>query len=228
MPEPEPVAEDVWRVDLDQVNAYVLRTPEGPITVDAGMPGSAEAMKDAIRETGQDPAELQAVLVTHTDLDHVGGLAHLIEDTEAQVHVSPIAATILTGQRKVPWTNTKGLFQRVTNLFLDRPEPARMEIVDEGDEVHGLRVVATPGHGLGHLAYAREEDGVVFVGDLVRLDKAEPRFSPGFVNYDSEEAKESLRHLLATVERIEVVCAGHGEVMEEGARGELEGLAKER
>lgn len=221
---PEPIGEDAWWVDLERVNVYVLRTDEGPVTIDAGMPAHAEAIREAIRETGQDPDELQAVLVTHTDMDHVGGLADLVEGTEAEVHLSPIAATILTGQRDLPLLSTKGLFQRVTNKFVDRPEPARMEIVDEGEVVHGLRVIATPGHGLGHLAYARDEDGLVFIGDLVRLDRAEPRIAPGLINYDTDEAEASLAHLLDEVETIEVVCAGHGEPMSHEPRERLERL----
>lgn len=221
---PEPVGEDAWRVDLERVNAYVLRTDEGPITVDAGFPDTVDDLREAIRETGQDPDELQAVLVTHTDLDHVGGLAELVEGTDAEIHLSPVAATILTGQGELPWLSTKGLFQRVTNLFVDRPEPACMEIVDEGDRVHGLRVVATPGHGLGHLAFVRETDALVFAGDLVRLDREQPRIAPGFINYDTAEARESLAHLLDVVAEPRVVCSGHGEPLREDARERLERL----
>lgn len=221
---PEQVAEDAWRVDLERVNAYLIRTEEGLVAVDAGLPTSSEDVHAAIEEIGEDPANLAAVLVTHTDLDHVGGLVDLVEGTEATVYLSPIAAEILTGQRRPPWLSTKGLFQRVTNRFVDAPEPARMEIVDDGDVVHGLRVLATPGHGLGHLSFAREHDGLVFIGDLVRLDREQPRIAPGFINYDTDEAEESLKHLLETLDNVQIVCAGHGEVMVEDPRERLERL----
>lgn len=221
---PEPVADDAWWVDLDHVNAYVLETEEGPVLVDAGLPRSTEDLREAIEETGQDPAELAAVLVTHTDIDHVGGLAELVHGTEAEVHVSPVAAEILTGQRKPPWLNTKGLFQRVMNRFVETPEPERMAIVEDGDQVHGFQVLATPGHGMGHLSFARERDGLVFVGDLVRLDKAQPRIAPPYINYDTDEAEASLRHLLDTVGNIETVCSGHGEPLRDDPRERLERL----
>lgn len=221
---PEPVVEDVWRIDLGHVNAYLIATDEGPLLVDAGLPGKADEIREAIRETGQDPEDLQAVLVTHTDLDHVGALADLLEGNQAQVYLSPVAAEILTGQHELPWLSSKALFQRVTARFVDAPPVVRFEPVDEDEQVHGLRVIATPGHGLGHVCFVREADGLVFAGDLVHLDRAEPRIAPWVINYDTDQAGNSLRHLLEEVEHIQTVCAGHGPPMEEDARERLERL----
>lgn len=220
---PEPVTEDAWRIDLDQVNAYILKTSEGPVLVDTGLPGGEEAVRRHVRATGQAPEELAAVLVTHTDLDHVGNLASLVEGTRASIHLSPTAANVLDGGARLPWLSTKGLFQRLTGLFVDPPDPQRFDTVEEGDSVLGFRVVETPGHGLGHLAFGRE-DGLVFVGDLVRLDEDQPRLSPAFVNYDTDQARRSLEHMLETLEEIAIVCAGHGEPMVDDARERLERL----
>lgn len=226
---PEPVGDDAWRVDLGRVgparvNAYLLRTGAGPVAIDAGFGHTVDELEDAIRATGQDPAELQAVLVTHTDPDHVGGLAQLTAGTDARVHLSSTAAAILTGQHELPWLNTKGIFQRAAEPFVDEVEPARMAIVEEGDLVHGLRVVATPGHGLGHLAYVREADGLVFLGDLVRMTRGKPHIAPGFINYDTGQARESLGHLLDVIAEPRVACSGHGPPLREDARVLLERL----
>jgi hydroxyacylglutathione hydrolase len=37
----------------------------------------------------------------------------------------------------------------------------------EGDDVAGFRVVETPGHSAGHLAFWRESDGVLILGDVL-------------------------------------------------------------
>lgn len=220
---PERVTDGVWRVDLGNVNAYLLETEAGPVAVDAGMPGDVEDLREAIGEVGYAPEDLQAVLVTHTDLDHVGGLAALVEDNGATVHLSPVAAKLITGERSPPWLSTKGLLQRIASPWLESPPADRLHILQDGDRVHGLRVVETPGHALGHLSFVDEGRGVCFIGDLIR---AEGRlgFPSGLINYDSDQLRASLEHLLDAAPGIDVVCAGHGDPVLEDAHGALEAL----
>ncbi len=45
----------------------------------------------------------------------------------------------------------------------------------EGDEVAGFRVLDTPGHSPGHVAYWRESDGVLICGDVMRSCPDETR-----------------------------------------------------
>lgn len=219
---PELVAEDVWWIDLGHVNAYVIDHDEGPVLVDAGLPSSPDEIHAALRELGFDPLDLHAVVVTHTDLDHVGGLAELVDGTDARVFLSEIAALLLTGETELPWLNTKGLFQRVTGYFVDPPATERITTVPDGGEVLGLEAIATPGHGLGHMSFARE-DGVVFVGDLVRLE-GEPTIAPSVVNYDTDQARESLATLLERVPSLQTALAGHGEPLTERARERLQAV----
>lgn len=225
---PERVTDGVWWVDLGNVNAYIVETEAGPIAVDAGMPGDADELREAISEVGLDPGALRAVLVTHTDLDHVGGLADLLEGTDAQAYASPVARELLTGERKPPWLSTKGLFQRVTSPWLDPPPPDRIAEIRDGDRVHGMLAVETPGHALGHTAFVDEPRGVCFIGDLVRQESEHPTVPPRFINYDTGRIRTSLEHLLDQAPGIEIVCAGHGEPVRTDAREELERLLDHR
>lgn len=213
---PARVTDGVHRIDCGNVNAYLVETEEGPVLVDAGMPGDVERIREAITSTGADPADLHAVLVTHTDLDHVGGLAALTAGTDARIHLSQTAAELLTGERKPPWLSTKGLFQRATNPWLDPPPPERFEIVEDGDRVGGFAVVATPGHALGHLSFVDIDRRTCFIGDMVRTEGG-IRFPPSVINYDGGQLRASLAHLLETAPGFEIVCAGHGPpVVEDG------------
>lgn len=220
---PEPVTERVWRVDLGRVNAYLVDTDEGPVAVDAGMPGDHDEMCEAMRQVELDPDALRRVLVTHTDLDHVGGLASLVEGTDATIHVSRAAAEILTGERKPPWLSTKGLFQRLTSPWLDPPSPGRLETVEDEDEIDRFVALSTPGHALGHLAFVHVDERVCFIGDLIRAE-GEIAFPPGVINYDGDELRASLRHLLDRAPGFDVVCAGHGEPVRQDAYGTLKRL----
>ncbi len=220
---PEPVTEHVWRVDLGRVNAYLVDTDEGPVAVDAGMPGDHDEMREAMRQADLDPGALSRVLVTHTDLDHVGGLAALVAETDATIHLSPAAAEILTGERKPPWLSTKGLFQRLTSPWLDPPSADRFELTRDGDEIDRFVALATPGHALGHLAFVHVDHRVCFIGDLIRAE-GEIAFPPRVINYDADELRASLAHLLDRAPGFEVVCAGHGDPVLEDGYGTLKRL----
>lgn len=218
-----PVADGIWWLDLGNVNAYLVDTPEGPVAVDAGMPAHAERIREAIHKVGLIPGDLYAVLVTHTDLDHVGGLAELVEGTEATIHLSQTSADLLTGERSPPWLSTKGLFQRMTNPWLNRPEAERFHVVEDGETIGPFTAIDTPGHALGHMVYVHVDERVCFIGDLVRAE-GEVALPPGVINYDTDEIRASLEHLLETAPGFEIVCSGHGEPVREDAYAELKRL----
>lgn len=217
------IADGIWWLDLGNVNAYLVDTPEGPVAVDSGMPAHAERIREGMREAGLAPSDLHAVLVTHTDLDHVGGLAKLVEGTEATIHLSQISGDLLTGERSPPWLSTKGLFQRMTNPWVDRPDADRFHVVEDGEEIGPFTAIETPGHALGHMAYVHVDERVCFIGDLVRAE-GEVTVPPRVINYDTGEIQESLAHLLETAPGFETVCAGHGEPVRKEGYAELKRL----
>ena len=77
-PGPDPVAPDALRVavlDVGQGDSILLQPGDGdPILVDTGPPGGAAA--NALRERGVN--SLAAVVVTHDQSDHAGGLADVL------------------------------------------------------------------------------------------------------------------------------------------------------
>lgn len=207
----ERLVDGLWRIDLGNVNAYLVTVENGLLVVDTGMPGSHERILDAVQEAGHAPEAIRGFLITHTDLDHVGGLDALLEAHAAPVYLSQTASDLLTGVAKPPWLSTKGAFQRLTSPWLDRPSAERFHVVDDGDVVEGFTAIATPGHALGHLAFVDGERGICLIGDLVRTENQTPALPPGVINYDTAQARESLQHLLQHGPGFKIVCAGHGE-----------------
>ena len=83
----------------------------------------------------------------------------------------------------------------------------------EGDEVGGFRVIATPGHSAGHVAFWRESDRVLVIGDvLTNMDQLTGR--PGlrepktYLTPDPVQNRRSAKGL-AKLEP-ELVLFGHG------------------
>jgi glyoxylase-like metal-dependent hydrolase (beta-lactamase superfamily II) len=94
-------------------------------------------------------------------------------------------------------------------------------VLTDGDEVGDLTVIETPGHTPGHLAFWRERDRVLILGDVLfhrnpvtyRAGLTEPF---RFATFDPSANRESARRLAALEPR--VVCFGHGAPLTDVAR----------
>ena len=221
----------VFRLALRGVNAYLVddRPGDGDAAgddgswtlVDAGTPLDAGRLRGSLADAGVAPADVDRVLLTHYDLDHVGTLATL--GLDAPVHVAEPDASYLDGTAKPPLSNHKGLFQRVTGPFVRRPD-LPVERVTDGEEVGGFRAVRTPGHTPGHTAFVHDGYGVAFVGDVVMEDDGDLSPSPWLLCYDAAENEASVRALAERAADVDAVCMGHGDPVRTGGGDALERL----
>jgi glyoxylase-like metal-dependent hydrolase (beta-lactamase superfamily II) len=83
----------------------------------------------------------------------------------------------------------------------------------EGDEVAGFTVLHTPGHSLGHVAYWRESDRTLVLGDVLNnmnVLTGVPGLHqpPDFFTPDPARNRDSARRLAALEPAL--VCFGHG------------------
>jgi glyoxylase-like metal-dependent hydrolase (beta-lactamase superfamily II) len=137
-----------------QANCYVVRTagsaPEAAL-VDPGAQGSELRLELARLGT-----RCAGILVTHTDVDHIGAVAELAEGTGAEVWCPAAEADVL----RDPST-----LARAGGVPAWEPE----HLVADGDEVElagiSFEVVEVPGHSSGHVAF--HADGCLFSGDVL-------------------------------------------------------------
>lgn len=196
----------VWQIDLNGVNAY-LADDDVLTLVDTGMPWHADAIRRAINDAGYTLADVERVLLTHYDFDHVGGLTRLHVD--APVYIGAADADFLTREAKPPLKSTHGLVHRVTYPVLNRPDGEVIEVAD-GDEIGSFTAYHTPGHTPGHTAYVSDDLNVAFVGDLVRERNGHLVRSPRMFSYDREAGLESIHELADREPAIEILAMGHG------------------
>lgn len=194
------------------VNVYLLKTSEDELTIiDAGMPGSGRGILRAAQELGYGPQAIRHLLITHADVDHVGGLAGLVKATGATVYAGPISKPYIEAAKTPPHLS---LIARMTTGWLGQMaiRPTRVDqVVDEGDTLplgEGIEVYATPGHTEGSLSFYWREEGIMFVADLLttRSGKLEPM--PAMVTWDATAVTNSTHKVLAMLP--DIIAVGHG------------------
>lgn len=144
---------------------------DGFTLIDVGWASAVPTIVAALKGLGRSVTDIQRIVLTHAHPDHVAGVADLRDLSAAQVFIHEQDASWV-GAGRVPAFGRSGWQGRL----LDRLPALRWQpfapdgLLSNGQLVPGsagLRVLHTPGHTAGHLAFVHEPSRVVFVGDAV-------------------------------------------------------------
>jgi glyoxylase-like metal-dependent hydrolase (beta-lactamase superfamily II) len=243
MDSPRQVADGIWMLRTVMVNVFFVQVDDGWMLVDAGIPGSAGAIRRAAEQLfGSTPP--RAIVLTHGHFDHVGALSRLVEAWDVQVYAHPFELPHLTGRLPYPppdptvgggllaWTSflyPRGPYDFGSRL-LALPPDGRVPVAPDWVALH------TPGHTAGHVSLLRVADGVLVAGDAVTTTQQESLIAvatqrrdlngpPAYFTTDWDAARWSVQRLAAT--RIETLLSGHGQPMSgEPMRRDLRDLAE--
>jgi hydroxyacylglutathione hydrolase len=202
------LTEGVWHLDTvaipNAVNAYLI----GDVLVDAGGRRSGRRI---LRQL--DGHEVRAHAITHAHPDHQGASAEAC---------AKLGVPYWVGERDVDAAEDPGLIRvrqpdhpvaHFYDSFFTGPGRKVDRALREGDEVAGFQVIDVPGHSAGHIAFWREADGVLVIGDVLNnlniwtgipgLHEPMPYLTP-----DPLENRRSARKLRPLEPKL--VAFGHG------------------
>jgi glyoxylase-like metal-dependent hydrolase (beta-lactamase superfamily II) len=189
-----PIVVDRFVLSAYQSNCYVVRagrTAAEAVVIDPG--GDPSGLRLELARLG---ARTAAILVTHTDVDHVAGVAELAEGTGAEVWA--------------PAGELDALREGVSRggAIVKAYEPEHAVAGADTISVAGLafEVVDVPGHSAGHVAFVTE--GTIFSGDLLFAGSVGRVDLPGG---DWDALLESVRRLVDRYGRDALVYPGHGQ-----------------
>src|SRR5262245_29272045 len=165
-----------------RIQSYVVRTPRHTVIIDTGVgndkPREENALwhrrqgtyLDDLVACGVTPEQVDFVLCTHLHIDHVGWNTRLQDGR--WVPTFPNARYVFGKTEFDYWTeqHAKASVPTFVDSVLPVVEAGRSELVGNDHELGDhVRVLPTPGHTPGHVAFAfgRGKDAAVVSGDLM-------------------------------------------------------------
>ncbi len=201
------LADDVYLLrgwPANAINVYLV----GDVLIDAA---TRQGEKRIMRQISERAVTAHAL--THAHPDHQGA-SHAICER--------LGIPLWCGQDDIPAMETPGgiknsqapgWLNRLQDRYWTGPPHPVARALQEGDEVAGFTVLETPGHSRGHVAYWRESDRVLILGDVlnnvnVRTGIPGLHEPPAVFTPDPRRNRESARRLAALEPAL--VCFGHG------------------
>lgn len=169
---------------MGHVNLTITWDENHLVLVDAGFPGQAEAIVQAITDAGFHAASLTDIIITHQDMDHIGCvldlqrfapsvriLAHEEEAPYLDGRATPIKLAAMLAQYDSLPADRKAWCDRMRDGYANRKLNVTETLRDKTilPLCGGIEVVHTPGHTPGHIALFLRESHIMVCGDAANI-----------------------------------------------------------
>ncbi len=216
------------------------------VLVDAGLPGQGPRLLELISDEGVQPDRLTKIFITHQDMDHIGGLSFMANETNRQgtaktdVLSHELEKPYIQGE-KMPIKFTKEMREKLEKQLEELPEekraqyqstfgankPAVTGAVSHGQEFDccgGISIIHIPGHTPGHIAIYLKKYKTLVAGDALNTDGTSLIGPAPAYTYDIAQAIKSLV-VLKEYDIQKIVCY-HGGLLTGNINEQIEKIAQ--
>lgn len=209
---------------VDTVHPTLLWDEQTVLLVDTGFPRQLEQVREAVNKAGVMFEELNVILMTHQDIDHIGNLPDLVSGAvrSIQVLAHELEQPYIQGERRLIKVTDEALagidhlpaevplaWRQALKAMLEHPPKAKVDrTIGNGDVLPycgGIVVIGTPGHTPGHISLYHQRSKTLIAGDALVVANGQLHGSIPAQTWDSEMAKRSLGEL-AKYDIEQVIC----------------------
>ncbi len=219
-------------------NHALLYDDQHVVLVDVGMPGQLEPLKAAVEKAGFAFSDIDTVIFTHQDIDHIGCIQDVLQAVGKPVAVCAHAEErpYIEGEKEpIKMTRERvnkmldsvpaEMRKEVEAIYLSRPSAKITNTVADREVLPiagGIHVIHTPGHTPGHICLYHEPSKTLVTGDATvsedgKLLGPNPAFTP-----DLALARASLKKLTA-FDIANAICC-HGGLCSDQVNEQIRGL----
>ncbi|MGE7945393.1 MBL fold metallo-hydrolase [Lysinibacillus sp. NPDC093688] len=198
------------------VNCYLVEEENELTLIDAALPYSAKSIIKAAENIGK---PITKIILTHAHSDHIGALDTLKElIPDSQVYISSRDALLLEGNSTLlPNEKNTPIRGGIPKNIKTKPDV----LLEEGDRVGSLEVIATPGHTPGSISFFDTRNRSLIAGDalvtrvkLIVSGMMNPLFPfPALATWDKETALKSAKKLSNL--NPSLLAVGHGKMLKQ-------------
>jgi glyoxylase-like metal-dependent hydrolase (beta-lactamase superfamily II) len=156
------------------------------VLIDAGVPGQAQAIAQAIADAGFDVKNLTHIIITHQDMDHIGSILDLQQMAPGTKLLAHSEEAPYMDGRKMPARMVSAI-GRYNGMTPEMKEQVEESMKDYGNKKYrlkidqelkdkevlpicgGIEVVHTPGHMPGHIALFLHKSRIMICGDAANI-----------------------------------------------------------
>jgi glyoxylase-like metal-dependent hydrolase (beta-lactamase superfamily II) len=193
------------------IHPTLIQDGDAVILIDTGYPGQLPVIRTQAEGAGASFDRLNTVIMTHHDLDHLGGLGELRTAYPGQFRIfshetevsyingekRPLKLSALDANFDSLPPERKDLAEKMSSAYARSFSPVDRALVD-GERLPycgGITVIHTPGHTLGHICLYVENIRTLIGGDAFRVEDGELVRCPPEINHDNQMYVNSLKKL---------------------------------
>ena len=165
-----------------KIHPTLMMDENSVVLVDAGAPNSFPGIKNAMEETGVPFETLNKIIITHQDIDHIGGIRSILNELpKVEILAHEEEKSYIQGEKKLVRMNSN-FMKRINAL----PEKERVKALDmfknysvkvnvsltDGENLNyygGITVIHTPGHTPGHICLYHKRSKTLIAGDAMNI-----------------------------------------------------------
>jgi len=188
------IVDNIYAIKDEFVNMYVIKDSNQYVVIDAGK--DIDVVAAELRKLNINPDMVVAVLLTHTDMDHVAGIPLF---KNAKIYLSKQEEMMLTGEKqKIPGVSNS--ISRKDYILLEDEQTLKI-----GNE--NSFSILTEGHTTGSMCY-QVNDKYLFTGDILSLVDGKLDHSVKFFDLDHDMTTKSISRI-TKLPNVEYIFTAH-------------------